>query len=338
MAAVFSLFRSAGWPFTNTLALALTPAAPKNVSGTDERFRGTPVAPLSTHIAVFAGCVPRLLLAILCLAYMADKASMATLAASWIVPIFLRDLAVTIATAGLWDTLLYSTYSPLRERAHTLKFDPKYPPAKQLAHDIFWSLVSTLISSVFEVAVLHAWARGALALHAPVAWWADAATLLWVVGMPYPRLAHFFVVHRAMHKWQTTSIPDVGAWLYKHVHSLHHKSRNPTSWSGVSMHPVESTLYYTAMLVPALLGAHPLIILYTKFDLTCAALIGHDGFGEPSTGSHDHWLHHALVTCNYGESFVPLDYIFGTYAGSEADYERRFGGSKAAAAAAAKDE
>jgi sterol desaturase/sphingolipid hydroxylase (fatty acid hydroxylase superfamily) len=75
-----------------------------------------------------------------------------------------------------------------------------------------------------------------------------------------------------MHKWNTRSLPDVGAWLYKHVHSLHHKSRNPTAWSGVSMHPVESFMYYTAMLVPVAFGAHPLVALYTKVDLTLGAL------------------------------------------------------------------
>lgn len=91
------------------------------------------------------------------------------------------------------------------------------------------------------------------------------------------------------------------------------------------MHPVESTIYYTAMLIPVFFGAHPLVMLFTKYDLTIAALIGHDGFGYPSTGSHDHWLHHHLVTVNYGENYVPWDYWFGTYAGSEEDYAAKFG-------------
>jgi sterol desaturase/sphingolipid hydroxylase (fatty acid hydroxylase superfamily) len=34
------------------------------------------------------------------------------------------------------------------------------------------------------------------------------------------------------------------------VHSLHHKSYNPTAFSGTNMHPVESTLYYSAALIP----------------------------------------------------------------------------------------
>lgn len=65
--------------------------------------------------------------------------------------------------------------------------------------------------------------------------------------LPYLQGVHFFFVHRGMHKWGTTSIPDVGAFLYKHVHSLHHKSRNPTVWSGISMHPVESAAYFSTM-------------------------------------------------------------------------------------------
>ena len=88
---------------------------------------------------------------------------------------------------------------------------------------------------------------------------------------------------------------------------------------------MQSSGYYTAALIPVLFGAHPLVMLYTKLDLTIAALIGHDGFGYPSVGSHDHWLHHAMVDCNFGENYVPLDWIFGTYAGSEEEFTGKFG-------------
>jgi Delta7-sterol 5-desaturase len=240
-------------------------------------------------------------------------------------PIVLRDLAITIFFAGFWDFMLYSNFSPLKERAYSLKFNPAYPKDKQFVHDIFWSIVSTLISSVYEILLLNAWARGVITLHFPTQWWTDAYTIFWILFMPYPRIAHFFTIHRLMHTWNTTTIPDIGAFLYKHVHALHHLSRNPTSWSGVSMHPIESSLYYSAMLIPIYFCAHPIIFLFTKFDLTCAALIGHDGYGSPSTGSHDHWLHHNMVNCNYGENYLPLDWFFGTYAASEADFVEKFG-------------
>lgn len=35
--------------------------------------------------------------------------------------------------------------------------------------------------------------------------------------------------------------------------------------------------------VPVAFGAHPLVVLYCKFDETIGALIGHDGFGWPAT-------------------------------------------------------
>ena len=68
------------------------------------------------------------------------------------------------------------------------------------------------------------------------------------------------------------------------------------------MHPVESFMYYTAMLIPVYFGAHPIVMLYTKMDLTLAALIGHDGFAAPGAASTGHWLHHKLINVNV--SFV----------------------------------
>ena len=54
------------------------------------------------------------------------------------------------------------------------------------------------------------------------------------------------------------------------VHSLHHKSYNPTAFSGTNMHPVEATLYYTAALIPVSLGLHPVHALGELFLLPVA--------------------------------------------------------------------
>ncbi len=59
-----------------------------------------------------------------------------------------------------------------------------------------------------------------------------------------------------------------------------------------TVHPVESSLYYSAALIPVMMGAHPIIFLLFKFDLTMAALVGHDGHAFPGAGSQPHWLHH----------------------------------------------
>ena len=99
-----------------------------------------------------------------------------------------------------------------------------------------------------------------------------------------------------------------------------------------------------ARLLVALCGAHPLVVLHCKFFNTVVAMVrspwatwvvpfcqepcnilrqvGHDGFGDPSTGGHGHWLHHHLVTCNYGEPYVPLDWLCGTWVATEGDHAR----------------
>merc|ERR1719174_2092339 len=92
--------------------------------------------------------------------------------------------------------------------------------------------------------------------------------------MLYWRIIHFYFIHRGMHPWWNRSYGlqqgDIGAFLYRYVHAHHHKSYNPTAFSGISMLPVESILYLSAALIPLLFrsGCHPWIHLYTKLDLS----------------------------------------------------------------------
>ena len=44
------------------------------------------------------------------------------------------------------------------------------------------------------------------------------------------------------------------------------------------MHPVEATLYYSAGIMPALLGLHPALALGCIADCAFGAWLGHDGF------------------------------------------------------------
>ena len=101
-----------------------------------------------------------------------------------------------------------------------------------------------------------------------------------------------------MHPWWDRKLGlmdgDVGAWLYRHAHSLHHKSYNPGPWSGLSMHPIEHFFYYScAWLPPLLVAVHPLHFLYAKYHADISPIGGHDGYGEPSANGAHHWLHHA---------------------------------------------
>lgn len=136
--------------------------------------------------------------------------------------------------------------------------------------------------------------------------------------MTQMRGVHFFVCHRIMHPWYNRKYGlldgDVGAFLYRHVHSLHHASFNPGPWSSLSMHPVEHLLYFSAYLVALVLPVHPLHLLLCKYHTDISALAGHDGHADPGAADVGHYLHHAHFECNYGFSFPNyLDKFFGTY-------------------------
>jgi len=130
---------------------------------------------------------------------------------------------------------------------------------------------------------------------------------------------HFFFVHRGMHPWFDRKggllQGDVGAFLYRWVHSLHHKSHNPGPWSSLSMHPVEHFFYFSGLAIMAVaVPCHPLHLLFVKYHTDISALAGHDGHAHPGAGDVGHYLHHAKFECNYGFSFPNyLDKLFGTY-------------------------
>ena len=165
-------------------------------------------------------------------------------------------------------------------------------------------MFASFTGACVEIGLCHAWATGMINYEADFHGNFLNNFILGSL-VTFWRIPHFHIMHRGMHPWRTTSIPgtglliqkvgefkvrsdslplnhktpvqlsvidlwnqvkDVGKFLYRHVHALHHKSYNPTAFSGTNMHPVESTLYYTAAFIPCLWGGHPILGLYTDND------------------------------------------------------------------------
>ena len=188
-------------------------------------------------------------------------------------------------------------------------------------------LNGTFISTLFELFMIYIYCTNetSLILYTQFNVFENGVTIiLWLLFIPYWRDFHFYWIHRLMHKWnwKLFGICDVGYWLYKYAHSLHHKSYNTGPWSGLSMHPIEHLFYYTCMFIPTFfflypfniyIKQHPIHLLFNKFHAHISPLPGHDGFDAPGGGSYFHYLHHAHFECNFGTPMVPFDKIFGTY-------------------------
>lgn len=213
----------------------------------------------------------------------------------------------------------------------------------------FWCTCGFCWSSLWECFIVHAWASGKIPACGGASGLASAdgshgagpfgtgcqmadlslhdvtarpLLVLWFV-LAFPittqfRGVHFFFVHRGMHPWFSFKRGlldgDVGAFLYRHVHSLHHKSSNPGPWSSLSMHPVEHIFYFSCFALAFIMPYHPLHLLCNKYHTDISALGGHDGYGPPGADDVGHYLHHTKFECNYGFSFPNyLDRAFGTY-------------------------
>lgn len=159
----------------------------------------------------------------------------------------------------------------------------------------------------------------------------------WITFISYFNEFYFYWIHRMMHPWfieikynndrNKVNVVynskyrqfDFGYYLFKHVHSLHHRSSNTGPWSGLSMHPIEHIIYFGSMYLPIVLmfyfnyQQHYLHFLFSKYHTTLNPIPAHDGYDTPGGGSYFHYIHHRYIHCNYGTPMMPFDAWFGTY-------------------------
>ena len=175
-----------------------------------------------------------------------------------------------------------------------------------------WTLVQVLFLWVFA----NGWATWLpWQTHWP---WLVALMLL----APVIHELHFFALHRLIH------IPVLFRW----VHSVHHKSANPSPWSSLSMHPVEGFLYHASAFWHLLIPSNPVLAMFQLHLAGFGAVNGHIGFdrlelsGDRALNSHAyaHYLHHKYFEVNYGgDGLLPLDRWFGSWHDGSAEGEAR---------------
>ena len=257
----------------------------------------------------------------------------------WMALTVLRNLALCEVIYGGYHRILYEGPGKIGVEKSGAKYNPVWPGAAILAHEKLNNRLGWVQMAVWEIMFVHCWATGRLA-YVGSFWGTDAAELqklgttqtavilhsiLSVAIIPYWRDWQFYFIHRIMHPLNAKTLlflPDVGKLLYKHVHSLHHRSYNPGPWSGLAMHPFEHLMYFACVAPQMFLTLHPLHFLFSILHAAIAPLPGHDGLdslpAEMQTGAlaggggYAHFLHHAHFDLNYGTVKVPFDLLFGS--------------------------
>jgi 4-alpha-methyl-delta7-sterol-4alpha-methyl oxidase len=122
----------------------------------------------------------------------------------------------------------------------------------------------------------------------------------------------FYWLHRALHT----------SWLYKKIHSIHHRFNVPWAVAAHYMHPIEFIITsLNVLLGPILLGTHVVILWIWVIFRQWEAAEGHCGYDVPWNpsrlfpfyeGSAYHDFHHAKFKGNYSGFTGYLDRLFGT--------------------------
>lgn len=239
---------------------------------------------------------------------------MRTLEWGWILRLFGVNCLAILLFFGVYELRLYG----LRSQGSRFKYHAKFPsdqksPAfwrqSQNAENILRTFASAIpIWTAIEVAILYAYANG----NVPWLSFAENPVYLALLALAVPVIheTHFYCVHRLIH-WKS---------LYRWVHSVHHKSVNPTPWSSLAMHPVELLLYLGVAFWHLIIPSNPILALYQLHFAGFGAIPGHIGFHKVELGSNRamdshaylHHLHHKFFEVNYGDGLVPLDRWFGT--------------------------
>ena len=238
--------------------------------------------------------------------------------------ILLRNLILMTLVAGG----LHWFFHAGKRQSDDLKFDPREVPMKgkvftfnnQLHDNVFWTLASGVsIWTAYEVLMFWGMANG----YIPVLYWVDNP--VWFVLLlfltPLWISFHFYWIHRFLH-WPP---------MYKIAHSLHHRNTNVGPWSGLSMHPIETVLFFSSILIHWILLSHPIHILFHMQHQALTAATSHTGFeglivkdkNRLQLGRFHHQMHHRYFECNYGNLEVPWDKVFGSFHdGTEAAHEK----------------
>jgi len=127
---------------------------------------------------------------------------------------------------------------------------------------------------------------------------------------------YFYWLHRFLHQ----------SWMYKNIHIIHHRSRNPTPWASYSFHPVEAVLNLLYLYVFVLIFKVDLKYLIFLLILTdFGNLAGHVGFdflpkgvlknkiAKWITTPTHHNLHHQIPNSNFGLYFRGWDIWYRTF-------------------------
>lgn len=139
------------------------------------------------------------------------------------------------------------------------------------------------------------------------------------------QISFFFLVEDFLNYWihRWLHIP----WLYKHIHSIHHKYDAPFAIVAAYAHPLEVLLQAIPTFVgPLAIGPHLYTLMVWQTFRNWEAIDIHSGYELPFSlksfvpgyaGAEHHDYHHYMHSGNFASVFTWCDRLYGTNLGFE---------------------
>jgi Delta7-sterol 5-desaturase len=241
-----------------------------------------------------------------------------------------QSLITALSPAGLWifstlflvlryfviaGIVFFVFYKIFKAHFISRKIQSRFPKNEMMMKEIKRSMITVVIFSSFALLISILNRNGLTAIYND---FSMHSTFYFFVSVGLLILFHdayFYWIHYAMHK-----IP----FLMKY-HVAHHESHNPTPFTSLSFHPVESMIEIAFFpLIVFFLPVHPIAIAIVGTLSLLFNIFGHSGYelfkpkflDRPflkwfNTSTH-HNMHHQKANGNYGLYFNFWDTIMKT--------------------------
>lgn len=231
--------------------------------------------------------------------------------------------------------LLYWVFNlAFKNRWLRYRIQEAFPPHSQVAYEVRWSIINTSCSGLATIFIYYLINDGQTSMYFDLSAysWSYFALSVFLCIAGYDTWIYW------QHRWLHTP------FLFKHVHSVHHRVSNPTAFAAFAQHPVETfmgNIYFILFLI--FVPMHPFALALAGAYMFGIGILAHHGYefypsgftrhrllGWINTSTH-HNMHHRHVGCNYGNWFNYWDTLMGT---NHPAYHDTFDAIKARVAAA----
>lgn len=229
------------------------------------------------------------------------------------------------AVAGGAYLLFYpSTYKfPIRPYAgRELRLKP--PQAQSIVQDIRLAMYSTLFFATAAAFVVWSYDQGLTRLYVELNQYGYGYAVASFGLVLILQDTYFYFIHRAFHQ----------PFLFKHLHSGHHRSGDPTPWTSFAFDPAEAFLQAVFLVgVTFMIPLNFVVLVALLLTMTVWTVVNHLGFELFPPAFPRHWLskwligsthhafHHRKHRVHYGLYFTIWDKLLGT---EDPAYEQMF--------------